>query len=64
VETGEVNAGFVYITDAESGQKEKYEIACTVPVSKPIFYPIAVVNASKNKEKAQKFVNFVTEPKG
>ena len=64
VETGEVDAGFVYITDAESGQKEKYEIACTVPVSKPISYPIAVVNGSKNKQKAQEFVNFVTGARG
>jgi len=53
VETGEVDAGFVYITDAESGQKDRYKIACMVPVSEPISYPIAVVNASKNQEKAK-----------
>lgn len=64
VEMGEVDAGFVYITDAESGRKEKYEIACTVSVNKPISYPIAVVNGSKNKEQAQEFVNFVTGTRG
>ncbi|MGB9929421.1 MAG: molybdate ABC transporter substrate-binding protein [Methanosarcina sp.] len=60
VETGEVDAGFVYMTDAKSGQKNKYEIALTVPVSEPISYPIAVVSASQNKEGAQEFVDLVT----
>ena len=64
VETGEVDAGFVFITDAESGQKDLYEIACTVPVSEPISYPIAVVKASENKEKSQEFVDFVTGTRG
>ena len=78
VETGEVDAGFVYVTDAESGKKSLYEIAYTVPVNEPISYPIAVVKSSenkdeiqdeerdkgKNKEKAQGFVDFVTGSRG
>lgn len=64
VETGEVDAGFVFITDAESGQKDTYEIAFTVPVNESISYPIAVVNASENKEEAQEFVDFVTGTRG
>lgn len=64
VETGEVDAGFVFITDAESGQKDLYEIAFTVPVNESITYPIAVVNASASKEEAQEFVDFVTGTRG
>lgn len=64
VETGKVDAGFVYITDAENGQKDRYKIACMVPVNEPISYPIAVVNASKNQEKAKEFVDFVTGSRG
>jgi molybdate transport system substrate-binding protein len=60
VETGEADAGFVFITDAESGQKDLYEIALTVPVNESITYPLAVVSGSANKEEAQEFVDFVT----
>jgi molybdate transport system substrate-binding protein len=64
VETGEVEAGFVYRTDAESGQKDLYEITYTVPVNASISYPIAVINGSENKDLAQEFVNFVTGSEG
>ncbi|AGF96154.1 molybdate-binding protein [Methanosarcina mazei Tuc01] len=64
METGEVDAGFVFITDAESGQKDLYEIAFTVPVNESITYPIAVINESANKEGAQEFVDFVTGIRG
>jgi len=64
VETGEVDAGFVYMTDATSGKKDLYKIAFTVPVSEPISYPIAVVNESDNREKAKEFVDFVTGTRG
>ncbi len=64
VETGEVDAGFVYMTDAESGRKDLYEITYTVPVNESISYPIAVVNSSKEKEKAQEFVDFITGTRG
>lgn len=64
VETGEVDAGFVYMTDAESGQKDLYEITYTVPVNESISYPIAVVDGSANKEEAQEFLDFVTGTRG
>jgi molybdate transport system substrate-binding protein len=64
VETGEADAGFVFITDAESGQKDLYEIALTAPVNESITYPIAVVSGSANKEEAQEFVDFVTGTRG
>ncbi|MCQ1534451.1 molybdate ABC transporter substrate-binding protein [Methanosarcina sp. KYL-1] len=64
VETGEVEAGFVYRTDAESGQKDLYKITYTVPVNASISYPIAVLSESGNKETAQEFVDFVTGQQG
>lgn len=64
VETGEVETGFVYRTDAESGQKDLYEITYTVPVNASISYPIAVIDRSENKEVAQEFVDFVTGQQG
>ncbi|AKB17673.1 MULTISPECIES: molybdate ABC transporter substrate-binding protein [unclassified Methanosarcina] len=64
VETGEVDAGFVYMTDAESGRKDMYEITYMVPVSESISYPIAVLSKSTNKEGAQEFVDFVTGTRG
>lgn len=64
VETGEVDAGFVFITDAESGKKDLYEIALTVPVNESITYPIAVLNESANKKGAHEFVDFVTGARG
>lgn len=64
VEAGEADAGFVYLTDAESGNKNLYKIACTVPVSEPISYPIAVIGTSENKNRAQEFTDFVTGARG
>lgn len=64
VETGEVDTGFIYVTDARSGNKDLYEIAFTVQINEPISYPIAVIKGSENKEEAQKFVNFVTGTRG
>ncbi len=64
VETGEVETGFVYRTDAESGQKDLYEITYTVPINTSISYPIAVLSGSENKDTAQEFVDFVTGQKG
>lgn len=59
---GEVDAGFVFATDARiAGAKVKFvaEAATTTPVS----YPIAVVAASRNP-KAKAFVDFVLSPAG
>ena len=48
----------------KAGRKTCMKIAYTVPVNESISYPIAVVNASKNKEEAQEFVDFVTGTRG
>jgi len=64
VERGEVDAGFVYMTDAKTADPETIKIIATVPVSTPVSYPIAVVSASENKEEAQEFLDYVTGAEG
>jgi molybdate transport system substrate-binding protein len=58
VARGEVDAGFVYSTDAGI-MKEKIKTALRVPTERPILYPIAPVAASPNHAAAEKFVAFV-----
>jgi molybdate transport system substrate-binding protein len=64
VERGEVDAGFVYMTDAKTADPETIKIVANVTVSTPISYPIAVVSASENKEEAQSFLDYVTGEEG
>ncbi|WP_394325959.1 molybdate ABC transporter substrate-binding protein [Methanosarcina horonobensis] len=64
VERGEVDAGFVYMTDAKTADTGTIKIVAIVPVSIPISYPIAVVSASENKEEAQAFLDYVTGEEG
>ena len=62
VESGNVEAGFVYKTDAAVSKKVK--IVYEVPIDKgpKITYPIAIVKESKRKEAARDFLNFVRSP--
>jgi molybdate transport system substrate-binding protein len=64
VERGEVDAGFVYMTDVSSAQPNSIDVVCEVPVSVSIRYPIAVISSTSHKTKAQDFVHFVTGEKG
>ena len=64
VETGEVDAGFVYMTDFENSGSGNINLVCKAPLSSEIIYPIAVVESSENKEEANRFVDFVTGEKG
>jgi molybdate transport system substrate-binding protein len=63
VARGEVDAGFVYRTDALI-EPSKTRIAFTVATATPVSYPIAVVAASKNVQAGRQFVNFVRSPAG
>ncbi|MBU1404316.1 MAG: molybdate ABC transporter substrate-binding protein [Proteobacteria bacterium] len=58
---GEVEAGFVYATDAAAA-KERVRVAAQIPTDKPIVYPVAVVAASANKEKGQAFIRYLRSP--
>jgi molybdate transport system substrate-binding protein len=64
VESGNVEAGFVYKTDAAVSKKVK--VVYEVPIEKgpKITYPVAMVKESKKKETARDFINFVLSPSG
>jgi molybdate transport system substrate-binding protein len=64
VETGNVDAGMVYVTNVMSeGTKLK---GITIPASEnaSTLYPIAVIKSSKHKSIAQEFVDYVLSPAG
>ena len=63
VTRGEVDAGFVYATDAAT-QKNKVKIAVTMQGHQPVSYPIALLKDSKNKQDAQKFLDFIFSDQG
>jgi molybdate transport system substrate-binding protein len=62
VESGNVEAGFVYKTDAVLSKKVR--IIYEVPINKgpKITYPIAIVKESKHKEVARDFMNYLQSP--
>ena len=64
VERGEVDAGFVYMSDAMTAEPGTIKIVTNVSVSTPVNYPIAVVSYSEHKKDAQKFIDFVTGKEG
>ncbi|GAB3458557.1 molybdate ABC transporter substrate-binding protein [Massilia terrae] len=61
VARGEADAGFVYATDAAIA-KGQVKLALQVPLARPVTYPIALVNASTNKEEARRFIAYVLSP--
>jgi molybdate transport system substrate-binding protein len=64
VETGNVDAGMVYVTDVmAAGSKAK---GVTIPASDnaSTLYPIATVSSSNHKSIAQQFVAYVLSPAG
>ncbi len=61
VARAEVDAGFVYGTDAAI-QRDKVKVALTVPTQKPISYPVAVTAAAGNAAEAGQFVEFMLTP--
>ena len=61
VARGEVDAGFVYATDAAL-MPDKVKVALTVTTPTPILYPVAPLAASPNVGLAQRFVEFLIAP--
>jgi molybdate transport system substrate-binding protein len=59
VETGNADAGLVYLTDAKTTNRVK--IAQTIPsnLHSPIVYPIAVLKNSRNQTASRNFVQFL-----
>ena len=58
---GEVEAGFVFATDA-AGVKDRVRVVAQIPTDRPIIYPVAVVAGSVNKEKGQAFIQYLRSP--
>ena len=63
VARGEVEAGFVYATDA-AVQAARVKVAAPVPTRTPVTYPIAVVAGTRRAEAARAFVALVCSPEG
>lgn len=63
VRRGEVEAGFVYRTDALIGG-DALRIAAVAEGHTPVSYPIAVASAGPNRAAAEQFVKFVLSPEG
>ena len=59
VSRGEVEAAFVYATDAAI-MKDRVKIVLTATGHAPVSYPIAVVKDSRQKDIAGKFVAFLS----
>ncbi len=61
VARGEVDAGFVYATDALV-MRDKVRVLFTVPTDTPITYPMAAVTGGPNAAGARQFIEFVRSP--
>lgn len=59
VESGEVDAGIVYATDAATSGK--VTVVCEAPADsvKKIIYPVAILKASQYAQQAQSFIDFL-----
>lgn len=60
---GEVDAGFVYATDAAIA-RGRVIVAIRIPSATPITYPIAVVSQTTHSDEARDFIAFVRSPQG
>ncbi|MFY2599063.1 molybdate ABC transporter substrate-binding protein [Achromobacter xylosoxidans] len=63
VSRGEVDAGFVFATDA-AVMPDKVKVAVRVPSQTPVTYPIAVTTRDDAAKEAQSFVAYVMSPAG
>ena len=63
VSRGEVDAGFVFATDAAI-MADKVKVAVRVPSQTPVTYPIAVTAREAAAKEAQSFVAYVLSPAG
>ena len=61
VETGEVDAGIVYLSDANSSDKVNVVATFDESTHSPIIYPAAVIDNSPQKDLAEKFLNYIKE---
>ncbi len=60
VESGNADAGLVYITDAKISDKIKVVVTADEKYHSPIIYPLAVIKRSKNVDAAKEFSQFLS----
>ncbi|MDZ7957465.1 MAG: molybdate ABC transporter substrate-binding protein [Aulosira sp. DedQUE10] len=60
VESGNADAGLVYITDAKISDKVKIVVAADEKYHSAIVYPLAVLKSSKNADAAKEFAKFLS----
>lgn len=60
VESGNVEAGFVYKTDSLISKKVKIAVEISAAEGPKISYPIAIIKASKEPDRAKKFEEYLT----
>jgi len=60
VETGNVDAGIVYATDAKASNLVKVIATAPNKSHSPIIYPLAVIKNSKNPDAAKAFIQFLS----
>ena len=59
VETGNVDAGIVYATDAMASTKVNVVANAPDDINAKVLYPVAVIQASKNAAASQSYENFL-----
>jgi molybdate transport system substrate-binding protein len=62
VESGNVDAGVVFQTDANTTTQVKVVAQAPDAINATVVYPVAVINASKNAAAAQAYENFLSGP--
>jgi len=63
ISRGEVDAGFIFATDAISGAA-KIDVVAEIPTTTKVSYPLALVARSKDNADAKAFIDFVMSPQG
>ncbi len=64
VETGNVDAGMVYVTDVQAAGSKVNGVTIPASDNASTLYPIATINSSKHKSIAQAFMSYVLSPAG
>ncbi|MEY2529068.1 MAG: molybdate transport system substrate-binding protein, partial [Verrucomicrobiota bacterium] len=62
VESGNVEAGIVYKTDALTSKKVKIAVEIPAAEGPKISYPVAVLKSSRESERAKIFVDYLSGP--
>lgn len=62
VESAEVDAGIVYITDAKTSDKVTIAAIAKEKLHSPIRYPVAILKSSKALDVAKQYVEFLQSP--